>query len=252
MATQAPNPVETFLDTIRKGYNKIVKEDFVDGSDDSYTSTNPVNALRHAFTLFDSDTLALATAKMLAFYIFRMDKKVQYLEGLILPSDTWGDIEDRPKITLIFTQKNYQTLKKPLIAELTFRLKKETEDLTSSSEAEYARELRSNFPLSFSYTSGPSCYHYEDRKNGYRNNIWCNTKNDGESVIRRMLAIQDIPFNEDYVRYRTGSKVRDRTSTYKGVTRKITDKKTSRGEMVLRSATLHPGGGWKPVVLFSR
>jgi hypothetical protein len=171
---------------------------------------------------------------------------------LILPSDTWGDLESRPKITLVFTQKT-TTLKKPLESELTFRLKnKETEDITTALENELTNEIKLNFPTTFTYTSGPSCYHYEDRKNGYRNNIWVNTKLDGENVIKRMLSIQDIAFDEDLVKYRTGSRVRTKTSTYKGSIKTITDRKTSRGDMVLKSATLHPGSGWAPVVLLRR
>jgi hypothetical protein len=206
------NEFEFLQDLMRKWQNKIVREEFSDlGGEDWEPNINiSEGALRHACTHKDSDTAEMMQMRNDLFYIIY--GKAKRLQAPIygIPVETYQEsVKFKPQVELFFAQDDDAVPedRTAIQAEINFRLVNETEKTILPTEAErlarlIKRELANTRPT-YTFDKGKHVCTYYDSDRGYNLQIYSLTPEEGERVVRKILSIQDHPFEDDFFRFST-------------------------------------------------
>lgn len=113
--------------------------------------------------------------------------------------------EYKPIVTLYFQQDREAVAPgySPLRAEISFRLMNETEEtLTQANLKNLALKIKNEFALNRGYTfnKGKNIALYNDKRNGYFLQIYVINEAEGIQIVRKVLSIQNHPYDEDKFR----------------------------------------------------
>jgi hypothetical protein len=206
------NEFEFLQDIMRKWQNRIVREEFNDlGGEDWEPEINiSRGALRHACTHKDTDTAEMMQMRNELFYIIY--GKAKQLQPPIygIPIETYQESNEfKPQVELFFAQDSDAAPEDRSVirSQIQFRLMNETEKTILPSEAErlaraIKRELANTHP-SYTFSKGKHICFYRDKDRGYNLQIYAMTPEEGEQVIRKVLSIQEHPFEDDFLRVST-------------------------------------------------
>lgn len=200
---------EFLQDLMRKWQNKAVREEFQDlgGEDWNPDVTVSRGAIRHACTHKDSDTSEMLLMRNDLFFLY-LRKARDYQQPVYgISKDVYDEsVAYRPYISLFFSQDSAAAPEGfPVIqAEHKFTLVSETESSIKESDAHrlannIKREFASTHP-SYTWTKGKIQCIYIDKPRGYNLRIYANTQQEGEQLIRKIIGIQEHPFEDDNFR----------------------------------------------------
>lgn len=118
----------------------------------------------------------------------------------------------QPKVRLFFKQLIATEDKRPLMAEYSFRLMGYTDDpeqvsprnqlLNPVDLSQLAKKIKANFwpngdiASRFAYEKGRKSAIYRDIQSGYKLWLLVKTEADAENLIKKFLAIQDVPYKD--------------------------------------------------------
>jgi hypothetical protein len=197
---------EFLQDLIRKWQNRVVKEEFAALGGDEFDPDINISehALRHACTIKDNDTAEMVSLRMYLFYF--LHGKAKRLQPPIygIPIETHQESNSfKPQVELFFAQDSAAVPENvsAIRAEINFRLMEETEATIRPAEAEriaraIKRELANTHPT-YTFTKGKHICWYPDKKRGNDFQVYASTPEEGEQVVKKILAIRDHPFEED-------------------------------------------------------
>jgi len=186
---------EHLQDVIRKVHNKAVKEEFSDTDDDDIST--PRSSLKQACLIQDNDTSEIVSIRMM-FYYFSL-RKAQDLQqpyyGMPI-EEVQVKRKTKPKIELYFLEdlNDIEPGYAPVSGEISFRLMDETSNsLSESNLTVYANKIKSIFGAGdgLVWRKGKEMVTYSDWEKGYQLQILCRDKNDGKTLISKVLDLQN-------------------------------------------------------------
>jgi hypothetical protein len=191
------NPFEHLQDLIIKVQNKIVKDEFNDLGDDTWTPniTTPRASLRVGCTLKDEDSGTMTLLRLFFFYFILRKAQDLQLPVYGIPITSFQEQRRfKPQIHLYFleTLTDVETGYSPVAGEITFRLMTETEtSLTEIKLKSYAQKIKSLFcNPAFKWKKGKNMYTYSDWEKGYQFQLLCWDKTQAKKIIEQVLDIQ--------------------------------------------------------------
>lgn len=199
------NHFEHLQDLLRREHNKVVRRWFKDlGNDWKPNTSTPRSALRVACEIDDKDTAIMTLTRLYLFYeVMGYGRKrlgVFYGQPAY---DFQESFEGRPQVFLYFSQDKAAVPDglEPVFAEISFRLMDETpETMTEQKAKSLAKSIANVFVDSgkgIYFSKGKQIVSYNDRKLGYKLQIYATNDNEGEKIIKKVLAVQGHKFDED-------------------------------------------------------
>lgn len=200
---------EFLQDLMRKWQNKAVREEFEDLGGEDWDPDVSISrgAIRHACTHKDTDTSEMLLMRNDLFFLY-LRKARDYQQATYgISKDTYDEsVAYKPFITLFFAQDSGAVPDgfEAIQAEHRFTLINETEASIRESDAQrlataIKREFANTRPT-YTWTKGKIQCTYYDKSRGYNLRIYANTSEEGERVVRKIVAVQDHPFEEDNFR----------------------------------------------------
>ena len=189
------NPWEHLQSVVLKTFNREVREEFSDTTDDDGIST-PRSSLKQACLIHDNDTAPMIIIRLILYYF--MIRKARDLMPPIYgvpEGSSRVTVVDSPRI-LLFFQEDYQTVEKgesPVTGEISFRLTDETStSITESKLRSLATKIKNEFATGngFVWNKGKNYYSYIDKKKGYEFKILANTESEAWSVVGKVMDVQ--------------------------------------------------------------
>ncbi|WP_017656231.1 hypothetical protein [Fortiea contorta] len=195
------NEWEHLQDTVRRWHNKAVNQYFSKTPADSLET--PKASLRVACTMKDGDTSTMTMMRMWLFEVTagRLQSVQAPVYGIPVTEHQRG-VEFKPQVKLYFRERLSPTSDRlnPATGEITFRLMNETgQSYTRAKAEEMARDVKREFgePI-FVWDKGIYYYYYRDFERGYDLRLLVKSKSEGERIAKKVLAIQNHPFNDDF------------------------------------------------------
>jgi hypothetical protein len=185
-------------------HNALVKRYFSDlPSDWKPNIASSRSSLRVACTMLNSDNeLMMQLRHNLLFDILGYGRKdLVILHGSKDPYQPAAT--GHPKVVFYFTQDSQATPSEEtrVEAEYSFRLWNETEESYTPAKALLlAQEVKRLFiqgGKGIVFTKGKNQYKYFHKERGYRLRIYSNSELEATSIIKKLLDLQNVPFDED-------------------------------------------------------
>lgn len=200
------------------GFNAEVYHWFKDVEDEK-TSIVSRKALR--------DSLLIQAKESRTSAMFKIQYFREFVQHTHLKPDVYGmpittyheSFPFHPQVELFFSQDSAAVAKgrSPVTAEMNFRLMGETPaTMTETKASSLATKIANTLVIagkSYSYTKGKVIVPYYDKQHGYYLRIYCNSKTEGIEVIKKVLSIQDHPYNEELINVSTPEKESDNNPT---------------------------------------
>ena len=194
-------------DMLRLNHNKLVAHYFRDlGPEWKPDISTNRGALRTASTIDDNDTSVMTLIRLYLFHEILGYSKSRLGVFYGIPSENFQEsVQGVPQVFMYFSQDNASVPDgTPIVdAEYSFRLMDETSaSMTQVKALSLAKKIKQEFVSEnkgIVFTKGKIIYKYYDEDNGYRLRIYGSTESDAIDVIKRMLAVQNHSFEEDYL-----------------------------------------------------
>ncbi len=198
------SPSEHLQDTIKKIYNRAVREYFKDlGGDDWLPNVNSSrDSLRMAVQHFDGDTFFMTIAKMLAFDL-ALNQRMQGVPGF--EEGGKGPYrKHKPQILLYFQEDNedIEPGYAPVTARISFRLMNYTsESITTAIATNYAMDIRSEFATNNGYVwrKGKEMWSYSNWEQGYQLQLLCRSEADAVALVQKVISIQNDTYQPEFM-----------------------------------------------------
>ncbi|NJR71417.1 MAG: hypothetical protein HC771_24445 [Synechococcales cyanobacterium CRU_2_2] len=201
------SPVEHFQDTIKRTYNREVREWFSDLDPDELGIETPRASLRTACTHQEDDSLPVTLGRM-QFFDMVVARKFSSLGGEDEKSPPYSlNRRGKPVIKLYFTEDyddveiGYQRVK----GQISFRLMSQTvEGLTNAEAIQYGNRIKTAFGSAggFIWQKGKILASYADWEKGYQLQLLVRTEAEAKRVIEQVLDIQQHSPDWEYLSYK--------------------------------------------------
>lgn len=201
------NDWEQFQSTFNRIHNKLVRDFFREDIDIDDEITTPEQHLKYACTCRDVDDKGMT---MLRWALFQYAKQAD-VDNLFFKIDV-SDITSvigHPRVTLFFSETlTVQTKKKrkvPFTIQSSIRLMGEKfENAGDAAKIQLLRNKINNlFPESYTVTTGRHRYSYYDKANGVQLIEKMFSQKEAETHIKKVLAVGDVDWNEDFLKKHT-------------------------------------------------
>ncbi|MEJ1931999.1 hypothetical protein WDZ92_17305 [Nostoc sp. NIES-2111] len=197
-------PSKHLKDMIRRDHNKVVSRYFRDlGNDWQPNLRTPRDQLRTACMIRDDDTMEMVQTRLYYFYeVLGYGKKRLGIFYGMPALDFQESFEGRPQVFLFFSQDRASVPEdlSPITAEISFRLMDETsESITPAKALTLANKIKSEMTdggKEIYFNKGKNIVNYNDRKNGLALQIYSTNEAEGEKIIKKILAIRNISFDQ--------------------------------------------------------
>lgn len=193
---------------LRQAYNAEVRNYFKtqDTSNLPQNDTGKNSAMR-ACLITPTDSLLLINTKVMTFR-FTVQRVHLRPNVYALPNADIDALTFAPQVKLYFSQDDGAVPegKTKIDAEISFRLTGESETTYTPAKAQLlATEIKNHFGGStgFKWNKGKVICVYEDKQHGYHLRIYAQNYEEGERVIRQVLAIRSHSFNGEHFSYST-------------------------------------------------
>lgn len=204
MTTPPPSPVEHLQSTLRKYYNREVREWFNDVDLDDLDINVPRQSMALACKHRDEDSFIVTISRQ----VFFESLKNRFLGRLNGAGDdevgttryrTKVRRKHRPQITLIFIEdwQDVEAGYTPVRGRLSFRLMDyDPSTITPQNILPFAQRIKATFALGngFVWKKGKEMFSYSDWDKGYQLQLLCRNESEARRVIGSVLDIQnDMP-----------------------------------------------------------
>ena len=176
-------------------HNRRVREEFSDIEDDDFIGTSR-GSLKVACLIKDEDSANMTIHRLWLFYVILGQASAMHPPLYTMPIDRYQQqIKFAPQCTLYFREDldDVEEGYAPIDAEISFRLKRETNDSLSQSDvAELARKIKAEFATGSGYRwkKGRTKLNYRDLDKGYLLSINAFSEAEGKGVIQKVLSVQ--------------------------------------------------------------
>ncbi len=198
------NAFEHLQDTVRRPYNREVREAFSDlGGDEWLPDINtPRASLRQACTIYDSDSATMMAVKMMFFY-FTLRKAQDMQAPLVgMPKGSLDPVRKyKPQICLFFKEDSGDVEEgyDPVEGRISIRLMNEdSESITKTELTNLGNRIRAEFGTGSGYVwkKGKEYYSYTDKEKGYQLQILAFSEAKARELINKILDIQNHSFED--------------------------------------------------------
>jgi hypothetical protein len=192
------SPAEHLQDLVLNIQNKIVREEFSDLGDETWTPdiSTARGSLRVGCTHLDEDSIDMTLTRLWLFYGVTR-KCIDFHPAIYgVPSQDFQDqVRFHPQIHLHFeeTPTEAETGYRALRAQVGFRLMTETTETLSRADCvNYANKIKTLFHSSspFFWKKGKELWAYNDPRRGYHFQIYAFGQSDAKKVIEQVMDIQ--------------------------------------------------------------
>lgn len=188
------SPTEHFQDTVKRLYNRDVRDWFSDISTEELDISTPRQSLRTACTHQDEDSLLMTLGRM---WLFESAIREKFSYRGVGTSDKPAHVlrRGKPKINLYFLEdlQDVEAGYAPVQGLIGFRLMDETaETLTEAKLQTLANRIRTEFAVGSGYVwrKGKLMVTYTEWEKGYQLQILCRDTAAGRNLIGKVLDIQ--------------------------------------------------------------
>lgn len=200
------NEWENLQDVIKFHHNKLVKEYFKNQEDNNVET--PKARLKYSCIIKDDDTSVITLLRMWLFEV-----TVGHAQALQTPiygvpvQELQSNTKFKPQVKLYFKESFDEEIHgdgTPLAkSEITFRIMNETSETINRTRAEsLARAIKNELAVpALVWEKGWYKYTYLDNEHGYDFRLLVKSKSEGERIVKKVLAIQNHSFNNDYFQY---------------------------------------------------
>ena len=190
------SPVEHLQDTLRKVYNREVKDWFSEIKTDDLDISTSRASLRTALLHQDADSLQTTLIRMV-FFEFTMAQRWRQLAAAGDTTTLSDKVlrRTKPKVTLYF-QEDLDDIEPgygPVTGEISFRIMDEsTTSLTPTKATQLAQKVKSEFVTGggFVWKKGRNYYSYSDWAKGYQLQLLCRSETDAKALVGKVLDLQ--------------------------------------------------------------
>ncbi len=195
MTTPPPSPAEHLQSTLRRYYNREVREWFDDVDIDDLDINVPRQSMALACKHMDEDSFLQTLSRQIFFESIR-NRYALTLKGVGETSFNTGNRRNtRPKITLYFLEDLADVADgyAPIDGQISIRLMNHTPStITEAIARTYATRIRTAFASGngFVWKKGKLMCSYSDWDNGYQLQLLCRTEAEGRRVVEQVLDIQ--------------------------------------------------------------
>lgn len=256
------SPVEHFQDTIKRTYNREVREWFSDLDPDELGIETPRASLRTACTHQDPDSLDVTLGRML-FFDMVVARKFSSLGGDGEKSPPYSvNRRGKPIIKLYFLE-DYDDVEpgyRRVEGQISFRLMSQTVESLSNAEAiQYGNRIKTAFGSGggFVWQKGKILASYADWEKGYQLQLLVRTEAEAKRVIEQALDIQQHTPDWEYLQYKTADSPSQAyptippTQTIMGKSRRLARRRPT-ANVRFKTALLFVPGLPNPIALYDR
>jgi hypothetical protein len=260
--TQPPSPAEHLQSTLRRYYNKEVREWFDDVDIDDLDINVPRQSLAQACKHLDEDSFLQTLSRQIFFESIR-NRYAIATKGVGETSFTTANRrKTKPKITLYFLEdlEDVDTGYAPVDGQISIRLMDYTPaTITEAIARTHATRIKSAFATGggFVWRKGKKMCTYSDWDKGYQLQLLCRDVTEGRRVVEQVLDIQnDTPewsyfnVNENAEPAEAFPTLPDRDRSFGEIRRQPRRRPTA--DVRFRVAQLHVIGVPEPVILVDR
>lgn len=201
------NPAEHFQDTIKRTYNREVREWFSDLDSDELGLETPRASLRVACTHQENDSLPITLGRM-QFFDMVVARKFSGLGATGEKSPPYSvNRRGKPMIKLYFLEDfdDAELGYRRCEGEISFRLMNQSvETLTNAEAIQYANRIKTEFGAGggFVWRKGKILASYADWEKGYQLQLLVRTEAEAKRVIGKVLDIQNHTPDWEYLSYK--------------------------------------------------
>lgn len=223
----------------RTGFNAEVYRHFKDVVDGDATTSASRKELRDSLLINNKDSRTTATFKIQYFrdLVQKVHEKVTVVGGKI-KDEFDADVKYKCQVQLMFVQDRSTTQKgrRPLTAEISFRIDETATTITRAKIAALAQKIRTTLATGagYSWDKGKIICWYKDAERGYDLQIYALSKPEGEQVIKKILDIQNHPWDADKFKHTTPERDSDNTPGTVTILGESTDKPRWRPSALVR------------------
>ena len=198
----------------RTGFNAEVYRHFKDVVDGDATSASR-KELRDSLLINNKDSRTTAGFKIQYFreQVQKVHEKVTVVGKI--KDDFDADVKYKCQVQLMFVQDKDAAPRgrRPLRAEISFRIDETATTITRTKYQTLAQKIRSTLATGDGYTwdKGKVICWYKDWENGYDLQIYALNKTEGEQVVKKILDIQNHPWDANKFKFTTPEKDSDNT-----------------------------------------
>lgn len=256
------SPVEHFQDTIKRTYNKEVREWFSDFDNDELGIDTPRASLRTACTHQEDDSLPVTLGRM-QFFDMVVARKFSSLGSAAEKSPPYSvNRRQKPQIKLFFLEDfdDAELGYRRVEGSISFRLMNQTVQTLSNAEAtQYAQRVKTAFGSGggFVWQKGKILASYSDWEKGYQLQLLVRTEAEAKRVVEQVLDIQQHTPDWEYLEYKTADQPSQAyptlppTQSIMGKSRRLARRRPT-AKVRFQHATLFLAGLPNPIALFDR
>lgn len=256
------NKVEHWQDTVRRLYNKEVRDWFSDLDPDDLGLNTPRIALRTACHHDDADSLQLSLGRMMLFD-FVVARKLQGVAGGAENSPPYTvNRRQKPQILLYFLEDldNVDPPYRQVEGRISFRLMEESVGtLTNADATTYANRIKTAFGSAGGYLwkKGKIMAVYADWEKGYQLQLLSSSEAEAKEVIGKVLDIQNHSPDWEYLSLSENNAPTQAyptlppTQTILGKSRRLA-RRRPRADVRFQYAVLKLAGLPNPIALYDR
>lgn len=196
---------EHLQDTIRRVYNKQMRDWFKDLNFENLDLNVPRSHIAKAVRHEESDSLQLTLSRQLLAE-FLLLQRWQQLAALMgeRPMNYRVMRKSRPQIILWFVEDGDDVDPEydPIAGRISFRLMSETtQSMTEAKARVYAQRIKTQFGASGGklWRKGKELYSYTDWDEGYQLQLLCRSESEAKDLVRDTLAIQSHTPDWEYL-----------------------------------------------------
>jgi hypothetical protein len=256
------SPVEHFQDTIKRTYNREVREWFSDLDPDELGIETPRASLRTACTHQDPDSLDVTVGRMLLFDMVVARK----MTGMGVDTEKSPPYSlnrrGKPYIKLYFAE-DYDEVElgyRRVLGQIGFRLMGQTvEGLTNAEAIQYGQRIKTAFGSAggFVWQKGKILASYSDWEKGYQLQLLVRTEAEAKRVVEQVLDIQQHTPDWEYLAYKVADSPSQAyptippTQVILGKSRRLARRRPT-ANVRFRTALLFVPGLAAPIALYDR
>lgn len=194
--------VEHLQSTVIRSYNRFVREQFPDFTDDDLDINVPRSTLKWACLTKDNDSIPIMILRMFLFYFVLRQARDLFPAIYGFPiSEIQSQRKGRPKIILLFKEDESDVEEgyDPVWGQVGFRLMNETsESITRAELTTIANRIKTEFGANGGYRwrKGKKMFSYTDKPKGYQLQILAREEIDAKALVNKILDIRSDSLDE--------------------------------------------------------
>jgi hypothetical protein len=256
------SPVEHFQDTVKRLYNKEVREHFSDLDPDQLGIDTPRASLRTACTHQDPDSLPATVGRMLLFDLVVSRKLAGHGAGGEKSPPYSVNRRQKPQVLLWFVEDldDVEPGYRQVEGRISFRIMDEAVETFSQANATaLAQRVKTAFGAAggFVWQKGKAQATYSDWEKGYQLQLYVKDKAEGKRVVEQVLDVQQHSPDWEFFNYSENEAPSQAfpslppTQSILGKSRRLA-RRRPRADVRFQYAVLNLAGLPNPIALYDR